>query len=1280
MPIANAEYLNLRCFLEGIEVPVISAIVSASAGQASSCTIEIPPDDRVFLFAPRTTVHVFYYDQYAAKERIGNQGVSSLYDIPPVDASFMGDTSPYGGKDEDYKLLFMGEIFSISLSKQGFGTRNNILTCMDFSNTLDTSYVYQIQYSHPETGGIINKTDNFIGAEGNPFDDIVSQPELEIRNLVRKNKALNPSLSGTGDLMGGLLRILEGLLGVQGRNFGVNLWVTIQERRVRLMDQLASDSGKVAAELFDREVFQDWLNNSIQHGGPVISFRDLLNIIMQYTYYRHNTITSPQYISGKRDTPKYASEAEGGKAPKEFKPFFTSKGWNQSGGMNAEFFTLVIEVVKALQAKNVYGDAFPGAKIHQGYRSFHARVNVEMQKGKSRAAAEARASNIRSDESLAKQYAHDFGFAIDLTSGGSLSMGFIWQPAWITVKGKKVPNRAGVWSALSTFVASYTPSPTTPTALWTSLRAYCAAGGKVNDQKGNLQISSSNVEKIIKGFQYHAAFFTKLQKIASASGEVWSGKLNYLGAASKTKDTFWGLWGLGGDVVHLEMLDWWGKRSEGTIGNNEGKTITKKSERERLISHVFCPDLWMCAPPKCNMLFPWEIQGININRQMMRETTRLRLTTYNKLYQNSIVNQRYYAPVFTDTENLKSVGIGGTNRSVVYPHEKFSGIIPKLETMSEAAFFAKMDEDSVTKFRDSGYESGTSNLKNVLDTYGSAVAHYNLLTNRYDSRTGSVTAHFSPRIVCGFPIVLISSIGNELAHQRKLVAEEAKDQLSDEAYQALISNDPIGQKIIDAATPISWIAMVDSISHSISQGGATTSITLSKVRSHKSTDLTDDLLSTHVNPKSATFTLQTGRSVTKISNSKTHNIQLAFTTKVYSAGDNGIGDILLYFLAANGFYCPSSVANWSPGSDARFVESRNPAMAIGTPVLRVLSSITTGPTIEDPGDLIDSVFYQDLSAKDIVWDSTSPALNAKLLARTLKYTYSSKDILSVEPSAGTFTRVEDVFYSSSDRTLLGGFVLTFDFFWEDTTINLIDAISSGQVDNLQFHGSKSAVALAMKSDWAQFNEISVNAISSIVSAKIRVIPERANMVISTGKVSVKKFSGGMPLEEAIRPPWFSEEYSNANIGSLYQEWLGCSSILDGVKKSKNETVTSIETAVNFYAGTSANLTSETQETYSSSLTFRPIATIPDVLQPADNVSDANKYNAPSSGGFHAACFGEYDKLELLDLVNKNLKGPTGRDSVKITAAAKYSRLDPRKDRRERVKNYVKSMSYRGKYE
>ena len=45
-------------------------------------------------------------------------------------------------------------------------------------------------------------------------------------------------------------------------------------------------------------------------------------------------------------------------------------------------------------------------------------------------------------------------------------------------------------------------------------------------------------------------------------------------------------------------------------------------------------------------------------------------------------------------------------------------------------------------------------------------------------------------------------------------------------------------------------------------------------------------------------------------------------------------------------------------------------------------------------------------------------------------------------------------------------------------------------------------------------------------------------------VTEQGIAGVLPLEEAIRPPWVSDEYSNANIGELYQDLLGCGSIFD----------------------------------------------------------------------------------------------------------------------------------------
>jgi len=51
----NTKYLKIRCFLEGYEVPVISAGVSASVGDISRATIEIIATPQALRLRPKTS-------------------------------------------------------------------------------------------------------------------------------------------------------------------------------------------------------------------------------------------------------------------------------------------------------------------------------------------------------------------------------------------------------------------------------------------------------------------------------------------------------------------------------------------------------------------------------------------------------------------------------------------------------------------------------------------------------------------------------------------------------------------------------------------------------------------------------------------------------------------------------------------------------------------------------------------------------------------------------------------------------------------------------------------------------------------------------------------------------------------------------------------------------------------------------------------------------------------------------------------------------------------------
>ena len=94
--------LHVKCYLEGIEVPLNSVQINIATNQASSATIMIPPTNTVFKIRPRTHVHLFWYD----------------------DAT------------NNWYLLWEGEVLSVGFAKST-SSRNAVLHCADLTNYWD---------------------------------------------------------------------------------------------------------------------------------------------------------------------------------------------------------------------------------------------------------------------------------------------------------------------------------------------------------------------------------------------------------------------------------------------------------------------------------------------------------------------------------------------------------------------------------------------------------------------------------------------------------------------------------------------------------------------------------------------------------------------------------------------------------------------------------------------------------------------------------------------------------------------------------------------------------------------------------------------------------------------------------------------------------------------------------------------------------------------------------------------------------------------------------------
>ena len=114
---ATAQFLNLRLFLEGQEVPVIGASVISSVGSPAQATIQVVGDSEVLSLAPRTLVHLFVYD--------------------PLGESVQEPKSA----DRKYVLLFAGDLMEVQYQKSG-SSRNASLICQDDTSYYDLAYTY----------------------------------------------------------------------------------------------------------------------------------------------------------------------------------------------------------------------------------------------------------------------------------------------------------------------------------------------------------------------------------------------------------------------------------------------------------------------------------------------------------------------------------------------------------------------------------------------------------------------------------------------------------------------------------------------------------------------------------------------------------------------------------------------------------------------------------------------------------------------------------------------------------------------------------------------------------------------------------------------------------------------------------------------------------------------------------------------------------------------------------------------------------------------------------
>ena len=301
---SQGRLIDLRLFLEGIEVDVISATVTAGIAQPCSAQIEIPATDAAHELEARTLVHLFFQETHY-------EG-----DVPT-------NTVDYGDPTK-WKLLFAGEMVNISFVKSG-DTRAVYLQCQDFSSYWQAAQLY---WGTGATSANTYKKTIFSGATRLATGKKQISGGNALANLISAQPTSNPTLSG---VLGGIVSLLEASTGVYddtkgAKSYrGVNDFMSQAEIRLHLTRMIGAAPDDDTSETFlnsgDMRTYFQRLSAATK---STASFMDLTETFLGKIYHQWCSVAAPPFrkdglVTVSQSFPEPIKIAGGAKVQAEYK-------------------------------------------------------------------------------------------------------------------------------------------------------------------------------------------------------------------------------------------------------------------------------------------------------------------------------------------------------------------------------------------------------------------------------------------------------------------------------------------------------------------------------------------------------------------------------------------------------------------------------------------------------------------------------------------------------------------------------------------------------------------------------------------------------------------------------------------------------------------------------------------------------------------------------------------------------------------------------------------------
>jgi len=312
---AYGQRVKLRLFLEGIEVPVVSADINVAPNSPVIASIQIPPLQEATQFFPRTLVHLFFLDELEAKlpylspKWASNPNATDPSKREKENNFFEGDDAKVAHNLDNtkYKLLFVGEVMGFTWNKQQSG-RALILNCADPSNYWD----YALQSDNTGIFGP-GRAALFSGSGATMFTDFLSGKGSIITRMIASGRCNSyPDMEG---LAAGIIRVIESIGGIYypnegvtardkkndtiGRVGGQNVFFSIAELRLHITQMItASENDKTSRRLMQRDGWAGLFGRRLQGLGGQVSIRKALNSVSAVIFHEMYGQSCPYYLPG----------------------------------------------------------------------------------------------------------------------------------------------------------------------------------------------------------------------------------------------------------------------------------------------------------------------------------------------------------------------------------------------------------------------------------------------------------------------------------------------------------------------------------------------------------------------------------------------------------------------------------------------------------------------------------------------------------------------------------------------------------------------------------------------------------------------------------------------------------------------------------------------------------------------------------------------------------------------------------------------------------------------